>query len=80
MLYMLALVGQPSLHGYYACMVCWVMEAPWINCRHILCRTSFSLIGVFTVQSEPFMSVLGVMASLDRSGTASWPFHLSIGH
>ena len=33
--YMLALLGQPSLHGYYACMVCWAKGAFWRNCRPI---------------------------------------------
>ena len=31
--YMLALVRQPSLHGYYACMVFWDKGALWRNCR-----------------------------------------------
>ena len=47
MLFMQALAGQPSLHGYYACMVCWIEEAPRGNCRQILCDTSCSPIGVF---------------------------------
>ena len=40
--YMLALAGQPSLYGYYACMVFWVKGAFWRNCMHFLCKTSFS--------------------------------------
>ena len=39
---MLALVGQPSLHGYYACMVFWNNGALWRNCRLKKCKTSFS--------------------------------------
>ena len=32
--YMLALMRQPSLHGYDACMVCWTNGALRRNCRH----------------------------------------------
>ena len=45
--YMLALVGQPSLHGYYACMVCWNKGALWRNCRLKESKTSFSPVFVF---------------------------------
>ena len=47
--YMLAFVGQPSLHGHYACMVCWVKGAFWRNCRHKLCKTSLSRFRFLTV-------------------------------
>ena len=39
---MLALAGQPSLHGYNACMVYWVKRALWRDCRQRGCETSFS--------------------------------------
>ena len=46
-LYMLALVGLPSLRGYYACMVFSAKGAFWRNCRLTERETSFSLLGVF---------------------------------
>ena len=45
--YLLALVGQPGLHGYYAYMVFWVKGASWRNCRRKECKTSFSPVCVF---------------------------------
>ena len=39
---MLALVGQPSLHGNYACMVYLDKGALQRNCRHKQCKTFFS--------------------------------------
>ena len=45
--YMLALVRQPSLHGYYACMVFWNKGALWRNCRLKKSKTSFSPSWVF---------------------------------
>ena len=45
--YMLALVGQPSLHGNYACMVYWAKGALRRNCRLKQCKTSFSPYWVF---------------------------------
>ena len=47
--YMLASVGQPSLHGYYACMVYWNKGALRRNCRLKQRETSFSLYWVFSV-------------------------------
>ena len=35
--YVLAVVGRPSLHGYYACMVYWNKGALWRNCRLTKC-------------------------------------------
>ena len=46
-LYMLALVGLPSLRGYDACMVFSAKGALWRNCRLKQCETSFSPFGVF---------------------------------
>ena len=45
--YMPALAGQPSLHGYYACMVCWVTGAPRRNCRQKYMRPPFLLLEFF---------------------------------
>ena len=44
---MLALVGRPSLHGYYACMVYWTHGALRRNCRQKHSETSFFLLWVF---------------------------------
>ena len=41
------LVGQPSLHGYYACMVYWNKGALWRNCRLKESKTPFSPVYVF---------------------------------
>ena len=46
--YMLVLVGQPSLHGYYACMVYWKKEALRRNCRQKQKRSLFLLLGFFS--------------------------------
>ena len=46
-LYMLALVGQPSLHGYDACLVFSVKGALRRNCRQTKYETSFSPAWVF---------------------------------
>ena len=43
----LALVGRPSLHGYYACMVYWNKGALRRNCRQKYGETSFSPSRVF---------------------------------
>ena len=48
--YMPALVGQPSLHGYYACMVYWNKGALQRNCRQKQYKTSFSpFLGFFSL-------------------------------
>ena len=56
---MLASVGQPSLHGYYACMVYWNREALRRNCRLKQRETSFSPYWVFLF-SRILRSVFGV--------------------
>ena len=73
MTHMQALAGQPSLHGYYACMVCWVKEAPRRNCRQNICETSFSPVRVFSVSSKLSIQVLGAdaLAFMDRQGSTS---------
>ena len=45
--YMLAILGRPSLHGYYACMAYSAKGALWRNCRLKQCKTSFSPFSVF---------------------------------
>ena len=57
--YMLALVGQPSLHGFDACMVYWNQGAPRRNCRQKQNKTSFSLFGFFCLV-EILLNVSGV--------------------
>ena len=52
-LYMLALAGQPSLHGYYACMVYWTKGTLQRNCRLKQRETSFSLYCVFLFSRNP---------------------------
>ena len=47
MLYMLSLVGQPSLRGRDACMVFRADGASWRNCRQNFRKTSFSTLFVF---------------------------------
>ena len=44
---MLALAGQPSLHGYDACMVYWTKGAPRRNCRRKQNKTFFFSFFVF---------------------------------
>ena len=46
---MLAFAGRPSLHGDYACMVCWTKGAPRGNCRLKYGETSFSPLRVFLI-------------------------------
>ena len=46
-LYMLALVGRPSLHSCDACMVYWVQGASRRDCRQKHGKTSFSPKKVF---------------------------------
>ena len=47
--YMLALAGQPSLHGYHACVVSWAKGAFWRNCRQNIRKTFFSFFWFFCV-------------------------------
>ena len=46
---MLALAGQPSLHGYDACMVYWAKGALRRNCRLKQRETSFFSFSGFSV-------------------------------
>ena len=47
MLYMLAMVGLPSLRGRDACMVCGINGTSWRNCRQNLRKTSVSPLFIF---------------------------------
>ena len=47
--YMLAFVGQPSLRGYYACMIFCDKGALRRNCKLKKCETSISPYWVFSV-------------------------------
>ena len=76
-LYMLALVGQPSLHGYYACMVFWNNGALWRNCRLKQCKTSFSPCCVFLCSRYSFKHWWGKVLSLLWVGRARHPGPLS---
>ena len=50
---MLALAGQPTLHGYYACMVYGAKGALRRNCRLKQRKTSFSPYWVFLFSRNP---------------------------
>ena len=52
-LYMLALVGRPSLHSYDACMVFQVQGASRRNCRQKHGKTSYSPKKVFLFSRNP---------------------------
>ena len=58
---MLASVGQPSLHGYYACMVFWNQGAPRRNCRQTNHETSFSPLWVFLFSRNPTKRFWGLI-------------------
>ena len=62
--YVLASVGQPSLHGYYACMAHWTKGAPRRNCRQKQYKTSFSPFWVFLFSQNSreryWGSILGI--------------------
>ena len=64
--YMLASAGQPSLHGYYACMVLWVKGAFWRNYNQILCKTSFSVLSkLFLLGGEVHLSGISGLVGPD---------------
>ena len=68
MLFLLALVGLPSLRGRDACLVLGVSGASWGNCRRNLRKTFFSPLFVF---------LLSRMSGFLWSGVVLW--HLWIG-
>ena len=84
MLYMLAVVGRPSLHGHDACMAYWANGALRRICRRTEYKTSFSPFRVFLFSRKFWGKVLGsgILAFMDWEGSASWAFlyfhHLGI--
>ena len=85
MLYMLALVGLPSLRGRDACMVLRVKGASWRNCRQNLRKTSFSPLFCFSVESNVwffcgvgwFFGIFGLVV-LGHPGPGSAPFLIEV--
>ena len=61
-LYMLALVGRPSLHGYDACTVYRVKGASRRNCRQKNGKTSFSPRSVFLFTRNPQRRFWGLVS------------------
>ena len=70
---MLALVGQPSLHGYYACMVYWNQGAPRRTCRQKQNKTSFSPFWVFLFSRNPTKRFWGLVFWHFWAGRARHP-------
>ena len=81
---MLASVGQPSLHGNYACMVYWTKGALRRNCRHKQCKTSFSPYWVFLFSRNPTKRFWGLIfwhfwaGRARHPGPPSQPRHVSL--
>ena len=81
---MLASVGRPSLHGYYACMVYWNKGALRRNCRQKQYKTSFSPSWVFLFRRNPTERFWGLILwhfSIGRArhpGPPSQPRHLCL--
>ena len=71
--YMLALAGQPSLHGYNACMVYWNKGALRRNCRLKKCETSISLYWVYLFSRNPTKLFLGLILWYFWAGRARHP-------
>ena len=71
--YVLAILGRPSLHGYYACMVFWANGALWRNCRLALCKTSFSPFSVFLCSRYSLQRLWGKVLWLLWVGRARHP-------
>ena len=73
---MLASAGQPSLHGYDACMVYWAKGALRRNCRLKQRETSFSPSWVFLFSRNParvgFWDLILLAFHGLGSSTASW--------
>ena len=70
---MLALVGRPSLHGDYACMVFWDKGALGRNCRLKKCKASFSPSWVFLYSRYSFKRWWGKVLWLLWVGRARHP-------
>ena len=81
---MLALVGQPSLHGYDACMVYRTKGALRRNCRQKYGETSFSPFAVFLFSRNPTKRFFGLIlwhfwaGRARHSGPPSQPQHFSL--
>ena len=71
--YMLALVGQPSLRGYHACMVYWDNGAFRRNCRQKQCKTFFSPFLVFLFSRNPVRRFWGLIFWHFWAGRARHP-------
>ena len=70
---MLASTGQPSLHGYDACMDYWIKGAPRRICREKMVRPLFLLPGFFCLVGIQGNGLgFNLLASLDWEGQASW--------
>ena len=83
LLYMLALVGRPSLHSYDACMVCQVQGASRRNCRQKYGETFFSPEKVFLFSRNPQKRFWGLVIWYLWIGRAKHPgpgssHHLSV--
>ena len=59
--YMLALAGQPSLHGYDACLFFGLRGHFGGNCRQIQSKTSFSPFCVFLLSRNSLERFWGVL-------------------
>ena len=81
---MLALVGRPSLHGYYACMVYWTNGAHRRNCGQKQRVTSFSPLWVFLfsrTSGERFWGLVLWYIWIGRTrhpGPTSLPRHVGV--
>ena len=81
---LLASVGQPSLHGYYACMVYWNKGALRRNCRLKQHETSFSPFWVFLFSRNPAKRFWGLIfwhfwaGRARHPGAPSQPRHVSL--
>ena len=79
-----SLSGQPSLHGYYACMVYWNEGALRRNCRLKQRETSFSPYWVFLISRNPTKRFWGLIfwhlwaGRARHPGPPSQPRHVSL--
>ena len=77
---MLASTGQPSLHGYDACMVYLVNRAFWRTCRQKIRKTSFSPICVFLFSQNSRVRFWGLVLWYLWIGRARHPGPPSHSH
>ena len=71
--YVLALAGQPSLHGYDACMIYWTKGAVLGNRRQKYCKTSFSPFWVFLLSRNSRVHFWGLVLRHLWTGRARHP-------